>query len=152
MTQEQQDKIKAIEEQMASLQKQLEEVRNSPKEVWEPSGEYTIQSNGSIDSRPNNGQRSFIGSYKTEEQAVKAKSQLRAFAHLLAYVAEFDADWEADWNDKYQKKYFVFFYTENNTWEYSYSYSYTCESIQVYMSEQCAKDLADKLNRGEVVL
>lgn len=150
MTQEQLDKIKAIEEQMASLQRQLEEVRNPPKEIWIPSGSYTITSDSFTDSMPNDDQRNFNGSYKTHKQAEKAKPQLRAFAQLLAYVAEFDADWEADWNDKNQEKWYVYFDFRTNTWYCDFIY--TTRRVGIYMSEQCAKDLADKLNRGEVVL
>lgn len=150
MTQEQLDKIKAIKEQMAEWQKQLEELRNPLKEVWVPSGDYTITSTGDRDIFPNNNQHRFTGSYKTLEQVEKAKPQLRAFAQLLAYVAEFDADWEADWNDKCQKKWFVYFDFMTNTWYCDFTC--TTRRVGIYMSEQCAKDLADKLNRGEVVL
>ena len=150
MTQEQLDKIKAIEKQMAQLQKQLEEVLNSPKEVWKPRGRHTITSYGVIDNIPSDSQNNFIGTFLTREQAVKAKPQLRAFAQLLAYVAEFDSEWKADWNDKYQEKWTVYFDHFSQKW-CSISFC-ASQSIQVYMSEQCARELADKLNTGEVVL
>lgn len=94
--------------------------------------------------------RNFIDSYETEKQAEKTKPQLRAFAQLLAYVAEFDSEWEADWDDKNQEKWYVYFNIHTNKWDSSFSYTY--KGIEVYMSEQCARYLAEKLNSGEVIL
>lgn len=87
----------------------------------------------------------------TKKDALKAGLAIRTHNRLLAYVAEFDRGWEADWDDDGQIKYYVYYNKFIEVWDYAYSPLDFVLST-VYMSEQCAYELVDKLNSGEVVL
>ena len=80
---------------------------------------------------------------------------MRTHNRLLAYVDEFGGDWEADWEDWKQEKFCVnYSYSDSGSdrvWDWNNRYS-VCTSGAVYMSIDCAKALAAKLNSGEVVL
>ena len=80
---------------------------------------------------------------------------------LLQYVKEFDGDWGADWGSWSQEKCYVSYghHSSNKTHssDASYNWDYLVSNKTrtigtVYMSEECAKDLAAKLNSGEVIL
>jgi hypothetical protein len=70
---------------------------------------------------------------------------------LLKYVKEFDYFWEADWSDSTQEKGYVYYNYIRRRWSAASWVFRSCEGA-VYMSQDCAKDLAAKLNSGEVVL
>ena len=83
-------------------------------------------------------------------------SELKAIgthSRLIAYVKEFGGDWEANWESCSQEKCCVnySYSVSDRVWEWNNNYS-VCTSGTVYMSRDCAKDLAAKLNSGEVVL
>jgi len=82
--------------------------------------------------------------------ALRLSAAMRTHNRLLAYVDEFGGDWEADWSDNH-KNYYVCYAHLRMVWSATMS-STTCTGGTVYMSEECAKDLAAKLNSGEVVL
>jgi len=75
---------------------------------------------------------------------------MRPFNRLLSYVVEHDNGWIADWNNSNQAKCYVLYNHTQKSW-ISVETNMR-QSIQVYMSEQCAKKLVDKLNSGAVVL
>tara|TARA_R110002124_G_scaffold19173_2_gene77216 strand:- start:238 stop:612 length:375 start_codon:yes stop_codon:yes gene_type:complete len=76
---------------------------------------------------------------------------MRTYNPLLAYVYEFGGNWVADWEDADQAKYCLFYDYSMWEWDIETTYEY-CVSGTVYMSPNCALELADKLNSGEVVL
>ena len=81
-------------------------------------------------------------------------SELKAIgthSRLIAYVKEFGGDWEADWNDSTQEKGYVYYNYSSRRWS-AESWVFRCCGGAVYMSQDCAKGLAAKLNSGEVVL
>ena len=81
----------------------------------------------------------------------KARCAMNTYNRLLAYVDEFGGDWEADWSDSTQEKGYVYYNYSSHRWSAESWVSRCCVGT-VYMSEECAKDLAAKLNSGEVVL
>ena len=78
---------------------------------------------------------------------------MRIYSRLVAYVREYGSDWEANWEDWKQGKCYVCFNNHQlgQKWKWYRTFN-TCMGGTVYMSQDCAKDLAAKLNSGEVVL
>mgnify|MGYP003625361241 CR=1 FL=1 len=76
---------------------------------------------------------------------------ISTYTRLLQYVKEFDYFWEADWKNIHQEKGYVYYNYSSHRWS-AESWVSRCCGGTVYMSEECAKDLAAKLNSGEVVL
>ena len=79
------------------------------------------------------------------------RAHISTYTLLLKYVKEFDYFWEADWSDSTQEKGYVYYNYISRRWS-AESWVSRCCGGTVYMSEECAKDLAFKLNSGEVVL
>jgi hypothetical protein len=74
----------------------------------------------------------------------------RRYNAILAYVREFGGDWVADWDDCSQYKCRICLnYSDSG-------YYKDCDNLhsstEVYMSEECAEGLVEKLTTGEVVL
>ena len=126
------------------------------KEVvrWKPqSGEWYVDTSGKISIGWSTKRTQFFGvERQTEKEAEYAARQMRIHNRLLAYVAEFDKDWKADWTySASQDKYFVYYNYGIN--EYCIGCHVTvCLIGTVYMSKECAEELCQKLNSGEVVL
>ena len=76
---------------------------------------------------------------------------MRIYSRLVAYVREFGSDWVADWEDGKQLKYTVYYGYASSSWDTDCK-RLTRLSGAVYMSQDCAMGLANKLNSGEVVL
>ena len=76
---------------------------------------------------------------------------IRPHERLVKYVIEFGGFWQADWEDADQAKYCLFYDYSSREWDIKTTYVY-CVSGTVYMSPNCALELADKLNSGEVIL
>ena len=79
------------------------------------------------------------------------RAHISTYTLLLKYVKEFDYFWEADWKNIHQKKGYVYYNYSSHRWS-AESWVSRCCGGTVYMSRECAKDLAAKLNSGEVVL
>ena len=90
--------------------------------------------------------------YNRRIHADKAVKALRSHGRLMAYVAEFDPEWEADWNDITQEKYFVSYDHSAGEWQWWENDEQEQDPTGVHMSKECAKNLVDKLNSGEVEL
>ena len=117
------------------LQQQIEALEK-PKQ-WEPrSCEYITTHHTERD---------------TVEDAAKASAEMRTYSRLRAYVYQYGGGWVADWEDKQQKKYYVYYSYLGLGWRMQHAYNSTIGGT-VYMSQDCAVGLANKLNSGEVVL
>ena len=80
------------------------------------------------------------------------RAHISTYTLLLKYVKEFGGDWVADWEDADQAKYCLFYDYSRREWDIKTTYEY-CVSGTVYMSPNCALELADKINSGcEVIL
>jgi len=148
--------ITLTDEQHAALQagKAITIEPPKPKTVpWEPKGgEWYTLSNGNVKSAPSlPGFNQFGNTFETKEQAEAEAKAMRARNRLAAYVREFAPDWEADWIDYGQKKWFVCFNPSDSNWESSYI-KWNKSACEVYMPEDVANTLIQKLNSGEVAL
>ena len=145
------EQLEELKATAVKLQKQIEALEK-PKQ-WEPKGgDYWVDTSGiarEYESTPCT--IKFGVERQTLEAAEKASAAMRTHNRLLAYVDEFGGDWVADWEDADQAKYCLFYDYSRREWDIKTTYEY-CVSGTVYMSPNCALELADKLNSGEVVL
>ena len=135
------------------LQKQTEALEK-PKQ-WEPrGGGYWVCGGGDVDDCKTVTRTSKFGvERQTTEAAEKASAAMRTHNRLLAYVDEFGGFWEADWADMTgQEKYCVYHHQTSCSWYVHTSRRGWSISGTVYMSQDCAEGLRDKLNSGEVTL
>lgn len=131
----------------------LYDVEPPEKKKWKPQGGWWyVTDNGEVyDCYPDAAYKTFGTAYPTKKAAEKAAEAMRKHNRLLAYVSEFDAGWEADWDDDNQFKYYVYYGYPSKGWHVGQC-CVTEVAGRVYMSEQCAEGLAEKLNSGEVEL
>ena len=152
---------------MNTLQKQLEEMKQKIAELealvnnqqgksevkqWEPvGGEWYVDCTGDASEAPSSeGCREFGLERPTEEQAEKARDEMRVYHRLLAYVHEHAPDYEYNPDEDN-------YYIEKNLYDFSDKYRIDSDSSYkrvgvVYMPEDVAGELCRKLNSGEVVL
>ena len=131
------EQLEELKATAVKLQQQIAELEK-PKQ-WEPRGGKYI-----------------TGHYvrrATESAAEKANAAMHTYNRLLAYVDEFGGDWEADRGllCYKQNKYYIVYDNPKGEWCIDHHHR-ACSAGAVYMSEECAKDLAAKLNSGEVTL
>lgn len=86
----------------------------------------------------------------TEESAEKSGAMIYSYSRLLAYVDEHKGDWEADWDDFGQPKWMVYQRSDDQHWLATGSRTDMSVLGTVYMPEHVARELADRLNKGEV--
>ena len=138
------EQLEELKATAVKLQHQIEALEK-PKQ-WEPrGGRYWVRI-PTIDNACK-----FGVERQTAEAAEKASTAMRTHNRLLAYVDEFGGDWEADWSASTQEKYYVYYNYRSHRW-CAESWVFRCCGGAVYMSQDCAKDLAAKLNSGEVIL
>lgn len=142
------ERIQKAEKELAEAKAALEEVRQ-----WEPvGGEYYIRPTGAIwQGGSENIYRQFGTEYPTEEQAEKARDAMRTHNRLLAYVGEHAPDYEPDWENGDERKGCVYY--NYATGKYYVSSTGCAQTLgAVYMPVPVARELAARLNNGEVVL
>ena len=129
------EQIEELKATAVKLQKQIEALEKSKQ--WEPrGGAYGCD---------------MVVRRRTKEAAVKTRDALLSYNRLLDYVDEFGGDWQADWEDGKQLKFTVYYGYASSSWDTDCKWL-TRLSGAVYMSQDCAVGLANKLNLGEVVL
>jgi len=148
--------ITLTEEQYSALQAGEAITIEPPKPKivpWEPKGgQYCVSINGTTSSGfPDWGIAQFGNEFETKEQTETEAKAMRARNRIAAYVREFAPDWKADWGDSNQGKWGVYFDNLLGRWGSFYNSSYK-SACEVYMPEQVARELVEKLNSGEVVL
>ena len=87
--------------------------------------------------------------YETEEEAIKASKEIRAYARQLKWLSENNDGWTADWNNVDQEKWYITFCKKDSM--YRKLHVVYIKSINtIYMSENNAEKLARLLNEGVV--
>lgn len=117
---------------------------NTPPQ-WQPEGgRWCVSISGAVvTAYRSKGISEFGSAHSTQIKAEKARDAMRIHNRLLAYVAEFDTTG----ND-------VCSIAILNGGKYDYAFRTPGKRTlgTVYMSEPCARELAEKLNSGEVTL
>ena len=132
-------------------------VQWEPKRLDEDQKYWCISGTGTLNySRENyliaDDQRVSFGNYfHTEQEAEEAAKQVRQLLRLRTYVREFAPEWKANWSDDEKNKWHVCFDEKCNKWIISNNHFMHNVTV-VYMPQEVAKELARKLNSGEVVL
>ena len=145
---------KQLQQEIAELQKQLEEKQkalSAMPDKWRPkAGRFYVDETGAVSESVSHliGSPDFGNEYSTREQAEKAAKAMRAHNRLLAYVAEFAPDYEYDCGGM---NWTVWQCTESLNWNAIFYRTIKMVGC-VYMPEHIAKELASKLNSGEVEL
>ena len=152
---------------MNTLQKQIEEMKQKITELeslvntqqekvdvkqWEPvGGEWYIDYSGDVGEAPSSEEcRKFGMERPTEEQAQKARDEMRVYHRLLAYVHEHAPDYEFKVGGD---NCYIEIYAGCGTSEYEFERGGDYKKVGlVYMPEDVAEELCRKLNSGEVVL
>ena len=126
------------------------EYRIKPKK-WEPeSGNYTITSSGVAENYKSSiTDRNFGIERKTKELAERSFKELRSYARLLAYRDEFCPGYDPDFTIV-NAKFYVYQDRRSGNWGVG-SIEFIL-SKNVLFPKEIAKELADKLNKGEVEL
>jgi len=119
-------------------------------EKWEPEGgKWYVDYDGcsELTRRSEKDSRNFGTERMTEQQADKARDEMRVFNRLLAYRDEFDPDFDFEGAGEGWLIY-------RRVTEFAYGrHEYALRNIGcVYMSKEVAEELCEKLNSGEVVL
>jgi len=148
--------ITLTDEQYAALQAGEAITIEPPKPkivLWEPkSGEWYVGIEGAtLHGLTIKWCAAFGNEFPTEEQAETEAKAMRARNRIAAYVREFAPDWKADWGDSNQGKWGVYFDNLLGRWGSFYNSNYK-SACEVYMPEQVARELVEKLDSGEVVL
>ena len=146
------EQIEDLKATAVKLQQQIKALEKP--EQWEPKGGYwwvdtSGIANWEYESTPCT--IKFGVERQTLEAAEKASDAMRTHNRLLAYVDEFGGDWEADWEEAHQVKHTVYYDYASSSWSVA-TKRMTRLSGAVYMSQDCAVGLRDKINSGEVVL
>lgn len=122
------------------------EIIEVEKKKWEPEGGvYVLVDTGHIDTKIIGCFREEGREYKTQKQAETAYKMIRPFQRLVAWTTENIENYDLD--------------SKNNNYivvkhdlEYEAIFIDTIKGFEVRMPRWVAKDLADKLNSGEVEL
>ena len=133
-------RIKAVEEQMAKFQKELEDIRNTEISEWDFSA---------WDNYPKVLMREYacripIESGFTEQFA----SKLTFLTDLARFKYCYDKDYVPNWSDYDEPKYYVYFYTTYEEYRVEYAVTWDRPLTVYFSSEEVAQKCADWLNAG----
>ena len=148
-----QKKIEEMKQKIAELESLVNNQQEKAEvKQWEPvGGEWYIDYSSDVGEAPSSEEcRKFGMERPTEEQAQKARDEMRVYHRLLAYVHEHAPDYVFD---KDGCNCYVELYSEDDSPEYEIGYDNEYKRVgQVYMPEDVAEELCRKLKSGEVVL
>lgn len=147
------NKIAELEATAAELQKQIAELKEqeaAKKTVWNPKGgRFFIKPYGAVGEADTSDNYANFGTERdTREAAEKAAVEMRKFNRLLAYRDEFAPGYKFK---RAESNCFVLLHAGSNQYEIAANDFWNVPGV-VYMPESVAKELAAKLNSGEVVL
>lgn len=130
---EKNERIKAVEEQMAKLQKELEDIRNTKVEEW--------------DNAP------LRKKYEFDIPAdlftiLQFNEKLDLLKKLMKFKFCYDHSYAPDWGKQDEFKWFVYLYTPDGKYTYDWSTTWDRPSTVYFSSEEIAQKCADWLNAG----
>lgn len=145
-------KIEEMKKKLAELEAEIRAEENKLKQ-WEPvGGSYYVSGSGQVARAPSVDESRMFGTERpTEDQATKARDEMRVFNRLLAYRDEFEPDFVPDWNNDCWDKFYVSYSYPLRAWRVVSARDNRILGV-VYFSKEVAAELARKLNSGEVVL
>lgn len=135
---EKNERIKAVEEQMAKLQKELEDIRNTKVQEWNFSAwdKYPLRKRYEFDI-PADG-----------IAIIPFKDKLDMLAKLMKFKFCYDYSYVPDWSNENESKWLVFFYAPTREYKVDWVTAWDCQSTVYFSSEEVAQKCADWLNAG----
>jgi len=137
---EKNERIKAVKEQMAKLQKELEDIRNTKVQEWDFRA---------WDGYPAVLMREYACRIPLESEFTNQFANKLAFlTKLTRFKYCYDKDYIPDWSNENECKWFVFFRTTTGEYESAWSTIWDHPSDVYFSSEEIAQRCADWLNAG----
>lgn len=134
---EKNERIKAVEEEMAKLQEELEDIRNAKLQDWDFSAWYDI---------PLKRYKFNIPAYSFA--IMLFKENLDKFTKLMKFKCCYDYSYAPDWTNESELKWYVFFHTPTRKYEVNWAVTWGCPTIVYFSCEEIAQKCADWFNAG----
>lgn len=134
---EKNERIKAVEEQMAKLQKELEDIRNTKVQEWDF---------GTWDKFPLRKRYEFT--VPLDLFMIPFNDKIDMLMKLMKFKFCYDYSYEPDWDNMDESKWYVYFHT--NMKKYTTDWTVMCNrpSTVYFSSKEVAQKCADWLNAG----
>ena len=137
---EKNEKIKAVEEQMAKLQKELEDIRNTKISEWDFSA---------WDNYPTVLMREYVCRIPLESEFTNQfANRLTHLTKLIRFKYCYDRDYVPDWNNVDELKWHMYFNTRYREYKIKKTAIWDCLSTVYFSSQEVAQKCADWLNAG----
>lgn len=137
---EKNERIKAVEEQMAKLQKELEDIRNTKISEWDFSA---------WDNYPTLLMEGIYCRIPDESKFTKQfMNKLTLLMKLTRFKYCYDKDYVPDWSNRDERKWYVLLRTTSGEYVSDWTETYDLSSTVYFRSEEIAQKCADWLNAG----
>jgi hypothetical protein len=137
---EKNERIRDVEEQMAKLQKELEDIRNTKISEWDFSA---------WDNYPTLLMREYAGRIPDESKFIKQfMNKLTLLMKLTRFKYCYDRDYVPDWLNADELKWYVLLHTTAKEYKVDWTVTWDRLSTVYFSSEEIAQRCADWLNAG----
>lgn len=135
---EKNERIKAVEEQMAKLQKELEDIRNTKAQEWDFSawGKFPLRKTYELDIPLD----IFI--------SAPFADKFNALKKLMRFKFCYDYKYMPDWCNESELKWYVYSHTPTGKYKIERTVAHENPSTVYFSSEEIAQKCADWLNAG----
>lgn len=137
---EKNERIKAVEEQMAKLQKELEDIRNEKSSEWD------------FSAWNNESERTTFSVDLPFGHLGLARHWCSDKLHFILLLIKFkycyDKDYEPDWNNTEEQKWFVCVDTRSGKYNTDWVVRWNCPSSVYFSTREIAQKCCDWLNAG----
>lgn len=134
---EKNERIKAVEEEMAKLQKELEDIRNAKIQEWDFSA---------WDKFPLRKRYEFT--VPADQFVILFKDKLDEFTKLMKFKFCYDSSYAPDWGNADEIKWYVYYESTNGKYDICWTTTLDRLSTVYFSSEEVAQKCADWLNAG----
>ena len=135
---EKNERIKAVEEEMAKLQKELEDIRNAKVQEWD------FSAWGNIPLR-----KKYEFDIPADACAIiPFNDKLDMLTKLMKFKFCYDYSYTPNWCDEDKPKWYVCLYTPNGKYSVTWAITWDRPSTVYFSSEEIAQKCADWLNAG----
>lgn len=134
---EKNERIKAVEEQMAKLQKELEDIRSSKVKEWD----FTVWDNIPL-------RKKYEFTVPLDPFIVPFNDKLDKLTKLMKFKFCYDCSYVPDWYNRDELKWFVYTDTTSGKYEINWTTTWDRPSEVYFSSEKIAQKCADWFNAG----
>lgn len=135
---EKNERIKAVEEEMAKLQKELEDIRNAKVQeldfsTWD---DFELRKKYEFDIPAD------------LFTILQFNDKLDKLTRLMKFKFCYDHSYAPDWSNGDELKWYVYFYTPTRKYEFDWTTTWDRPSTVYFSSKEIAQKCADWLNAG----